>query len=231
MPADPEVRWAGDSAFTVRLGDCVDAAVHERTLALTHAIEACAIPAVREVVPAYASVSVYFDPLLRSGDDLVTEVLNLLRLDSPHATAKSRLIEIPVCYGGTYGPDLEEVARLSGFSPTEVIAQHQAVTYHVYLIGFLPGFPYLGSIPAALRVPRLSEPRRKVSAGSVAIAGEQCGIYPLDSPGGWRILGRTPLRMFDPGRAHPSLLAAGDEVRFVPIDSQAFERLAPHATD
>ena len=231
MPADPEIRWAGDSAFTIQLGDCLDAAVHERTLALTRAIEACAVPAVREVVPAYASVTVYFDPLLRSGDDLATEVLNLLRRATPHPTTKSRLIEIPVCYGGTYGPDLEEVAVLSGLSPADVIAQHHAVTYRVYLIGFLPGFPYLGSVPAALRVPRLPEPRRKVSAGSVAVASEQCGIYPLDSPGGWRILGRTPLRIFDPRRARPSLLAAGDEVRFVPIDSHAFERFVSHATD
>ena len=209
----------------------MDAAVHERTLAFTRAIEARAVPAVREVVPAYASATVYFDPLLGDGDDLAAEVLSLVEHTPPPPSTTSRLIEIPICYGGALGPDLEEVARLSGLSPAEVVAQHQAVTYRVYLIGFLPGFPYLGSVPAALRIPRLPEPRRTVSAGSVAVAGEQCGIYPSDSPGGWRILGRTPLRLFDPGRAHPSLLAAGDEVRFVPIERHAFERFVSHATD
>lgn len=227
----PRVRWAGEAALTIELGEGLDASTNDRVLALAEAIEARSICGVREVVPAYRSATIYIDPLLRDGDRLASELLDLLNSAPTCRPTPPRLVEIPVCYGGEEGPDLEELSRLTGRSPAEVVALHHSVTYRVYMIGFLPGFPYLGTVPPALRVPRLAEPRRKVAAGSVAVAGEQSGVYPIESPGGWRILGRTPLRLFDPSRPHPCLLAPGDQVRFVPIDRHAFQHLSAHAAD
>ena len=139
-----------------------------------------------------------------------------------------RVIEVPVCYGGELGPDLEDVARAVALSPAEVIARHSAPAYRVYLLGFTPGFPYLGGMDPRLACPRLSSPRVRVPAGSVAIAGAQTGVYSVESPGGWRLLGRTPLRLFDPdpGARRPFLLAPGDGLRFVPVDRARFDALA-----
>src|SRR5262249_55828790 len=133
---------------------------------------------------------------------------------------ESRTIDIPVCYGGECGPDLEDVARHTGLAPAEVIARHSAVTYLVYFLGFSPGFPYLGGLAPELATPRLSAPRKRVPAGSVAIGGRQTGVYPVESPGGWRIIGRTDLRLFDPNAEPPALLRTGDSVRFVSVNAR-----------
>jgi inhibitor of KinA len=137
-----------------------------------------------------------------------------------------RLVRVPACYGGEFGPDLEEVSRHQGLDPEEVIALHSGATYRVYMLGFTPGYPYLGGLPARLAMPRLNVPRQLVKAGSIGIAGVQTGIYPVASPGGWRIIARTPLRLFDPSAATPFLFAAGDRVQFEPIDRQQFEEIA-----
>ena len=231
MPEYPHLRWAGEAALTIHLGEGVDPSTNDRALALTEALEQRAPVGLRDVVPAYRSMTVYFDPLLCDGQRLADDLLTLSQTLPSSRAKPPRTHDIPVCYGGVSGPDLDEVARLSGLSPDEVVALHHSVAYRVYMLGFLPGFPYLGSVPSAIRVPRLAEPRMKVPAGAVAIAGQQTGVYPLESPGGWRILGRTPLRLFNPARPEPCLLAPGDQVRFVPIDSQTFKQLASHEAD
>jgi KipI family sensor histidine kinase inhibitor len=231
MPDYPRLRRAGEAALTILLGEGLDPSTNERAVALAHAIDQRSIHGVRDVVPAYRSTTVYFDPLALDGEHLAGELLALANSTSSMRTGTPRTIDIPVCYGGEMGPDLEEVARLTGKSPAEVIALHHSVIYRVYMLGFLPGFPYLGSVPPAIRVPRLAEPRNRVPAGSVAVAGEQAGIYPIESPGGWRILGRTPHRLFEAARAEPCLLAPGDRVRFVPIDDQTFRRLSADEAD
>ena len=157
----------------------------------------------------------------------------LVILAAVPAAAPRRVVQVPVCYGGELGPDLEEVAHLAGLTPDQVMALHAGPVYRVYLIGFTPGFPFLGGMDPRLACPRLPSPRLRVPAGSVAIAGEQTGVYPVESPGGWRILGRTPLRLFDPapGARRPFLLAAGDGLRFVPVDPASFERPARAVAD
>ncbi len=231
MPDDPCLRWAGEAALTIELGEGVDPSASDRALALADAIEQRSIAGVRDVVPTYRSTTVYFDPLVCDGEQLVGELVSLSKSIPSSRSGTSRTLDIPVRYGGADGPDLDEIARLTGKSPAEVVALHHSVIYRVYLIGFLPGFPYLGGVPPAIRVPRLAEPRKRVPAGSVAIAGQQAGVYPLESPGGWRILGRTPRRLFDPARPEPCLLAPGDRVRFVPIDDQTYRRLSAHEAD
>lgn len=216
------LHWAGEAAITVELGEAIAPATNDRVLALVDILDARALPGVIEIVPAYRSATIYFDPLLLDGDEFADHLRSFVGAPLSTRLTPTKTVEIPVCYGGDAGPDLAEVARLTGHSPAEVVAFHHSVAYRVYLLGFSPGFPYLGSVPETIRVSRLAEPRTRVRAGSVAIAGEQCGIYPVDSPGGWRVIGRTPRRLFDPSGAQPFLLSPGDHVRFVPIDRQTF---------
>jgi len=174
--------------------------------------------------PAYASVLVDFDPRLRRHADIEELVRAWVEAEGrePADDAAGRVVEIPVIYGGEAGPDLEDVARHAGLSPERVIELHSAATYLVYFLGFSPGFPYLGGLPPELATPRLATPRKRTPAGSVAIGGSQAGVYPTDSPGGWRIIGRTPLRLFDASRAEPALLGTGDRVKFRAITPEEF---------
>jgi inhibitor of KinA len=185
-------------------------------------------------VPAYASVTVFYDPVLvmrscMSGADCFDKVTSYLKGLQPvkknKETITSATITIPVCYDISLGPDLEEVANLHQISTHEVIRIHSAAVYKVYMIGFVPGFAYLGGMDPILATPRRSAPRKAVPAGSVGIAGEQTGIYPLQTPGGWQIIGQTPVKMFDPSRLQPSLLKAGDQAIFKPIDLHVFNEL------
>ena len=219
----------GEGALLVELGDRVDPDVNARVHALARAVVQRIGAPVLEVVPSYASLLVVFDPLRLSRERLETRVAALARkVEGIRAVPPRRVIEVPVCYGGELGPDLEDVARAVALSPAEVIARHSAPVYRVYLLGFTPGFPYLGGMDPRLACPRLSSPRVRVPAGSVAIAGAQTGVYSVESPGGWRLLGRTPLRLFDPdpGARRPFLLAPGDGLRFVPVDRARFDALA-----
>src|SRR5215472_3598501 len=207
---------ASDSSLLVSFGDAISMEAHQHVVRLTSALGKR--PAgIRNLHPAFASILIDFDPRRwthEEVDKLVRE-----RMAAPYeATSGGRLIEIPVRYGGVDGPDLEQVARHTGLTTRRVVELHAAAEYLVYFVGFAPGFPYLGGMPAELATPRLAAPRKWVPAGSVAIGGMQSGIYPLESPGGWRLIGRTPLRLFDPAADPPARLRMGDQVRFVPVE-------------
>jgi inhibitor of KinA len=218
----------GEGGLVVELGDAIDPALNARVHLLAHAVRAHLAGEVDEVVPTYRSLLVLFDPL-RVDRAALAERIAALAPDgggAPPIAAPLRLVQVPVCYGGELGPDLEAVAQRARLSPAEVIRLHAAPAYLVYMLGFTPGFPYLGGMSRALATPRLATPRTHVPAGAVAIGGEQTGIYPIASPGGWRLIGRTPLRLFDPAAPSPFLLAPGDRVRFLPVAREAFDALA-----
>lgn len=211
----------GDRALTVEFGDTIDRELSREVLRLDRVIRAEPPLGVVETVPTFRSLTVHYDPAVTSRADLERVITGLL---SPHdaAAAVARLWRIPVCYEGEYAPDLDDVARRTGLAPADVVAMHSAVRYHVYMLGFLPGFPYMGDLPPQLALPRRADPRVRVPAGSIAIATSLSAIYPYDSPGGWHLIGATPIRFFDPARDPPSLLAAGDAVQFEPIEPIAF---------
>ena len=207
-------RAASDRGLLVSFGEEVTAGAAASVARLTRRLEG--LRGILNLHPAYASVLVEFDPRLRSH----AEVESLVRGTDdrvPSSDSACRTVEISVRYGGEFGPDLEDVARHGGLSPERVVELHAAALYLVHFLGFSPGFPYLGGLPPELATPRLESPRKLVPSGSVAIGGSHAGIYPVDSPGGWRIIGRTPLRLFDAAATPPALLAMGDRVRFVPI--------------
>jgi len=214
----------------VELGERIDWDLNTRTRRLAHQLEMRNLAGVIEIVPAYCSFLVLFEPDRLDVDRLISEierlVPNICRPDKEEPEASGRSVEIPVCYGGSYGPDLESVARYSGLSPEEVVRIHTGGSYPVYMLGFAPGFPYLGGLDERIATPRLETPRAHVPAGSVGIAGSQTGIYPLASPGGWRIIGRTPLTLFDAGAEDPvPYYRPGDSLRFVAVSEEEFNRL------
>jgi inhibitor of KinA len=171
-------------------------------------------------------VAVYYDPLTTDVPALAARVRDVSASVVPADACAGSAVDIPVCYGGDFGPDLEAVAQYGGVSDAEVVTLHAAGGYRAFMIGFLPGFAYLGVVPRRIAAPRRQSPRTRVAAGSVGIAGQQTGVYPRESPGGWNIIGRTPVSMFVPSRRQPSLVRPGDLVRFVPIDRAEFDRLA-----
>jgi inhibitor of KinA len=183
------------------------------------------ISGVRNLHPAYCSVLIKFDPLRWRHQQLEEILLQYIARLENVSLPSAREVEIPVCYGGEYGPDLNDVGALHGMSPEQVIALHSSSAYLVYFLGFVPGFAYLGGLPESLVTPRLATPRRKVPSGSVGIAGNQTGVYPVATPGGWRLLGRTPVSIFRPDRKELSLLSIGDRVRFTPISVEQFAAL------
>ena len=210
-------RLLGEAALTVELGDRIAPAINARVHALHADLTVNPLPGLLESVPAYRSLTLYYNPLALSLEELTASVTErTAHLDEHGAEHLQRLHVIPVAYGGEFGPDLEAVSTLVGLSPEQVIAEHSRTTYRVYMLGFSPGFPYLGRTSGRLDVARLSTPRSRVPAGSVAIAGRQTGIYPSPTPGGWRLLGRTGWRFFDPARMPPARLQPGDQVRFRP---------------
>jgi len=207
----------GDSALAVEFGDKIDEEINLQVRALAQVLAEEEIQGLGETVITYRSLLVHYDPWQWNYADLSSIVRERIKKTRHLPTVDSRLVEIPTLYGGVFGPDLETVAKYNALTVEEVIQFHSGVEYPVYMLGFTPGFPYLGGVPAAIATPRLETPRASVPAGSVGIAGQQTGIYPIESPGGWQIIGRTPLRLFDPHRIPPTLLAPGDRVRFVPI--------------
>jgi inhibitor of KinA len=214
---DFRVVMAGDSAMVVEFDERIDAAVNARAVRLAEAIESMRITGLRDVVPTYRSVAVYFDPLRTDAGALLVHLERSAGEARAARKASRTPIRIPVCYGGRFGPDLQDVARASGFTESEVVARHTAPTYRVYMLGFLPGFAYMGTVDPKIVAPRRPTPRVRVPAGSVGIAGAQTGIYPSDSPGGWQLLGRTPFQAFALERSEPFLLKAGDAVQFYSI--------------
>ncbi len=224
----PVLRTAGERGLVVELGDRIDPEVNARVRWLARAVASRLGDRVSEVVPTYRSLLVLHDPLRVSRARLVRGVRALLA-EIPASVAREgtgRLVRVPACYGGELGPDLEAVARDAGLAAEEAVALHAAPTYRVHMLGFTPGFPYLGGLPPRLAAPRLDSPRSRVAAGSVGIAGPQTGIYPVESPGGGRIVARTPILLFDRAAASPFLLAPGDRIRFRPVDRAAYDEIA-----
>ena len=216
---------AGDSAWTVEFEETIDPLVNDQVLAFAQAVKKLSVGGLIEVVPTYRSATVYFDPIRSDARSLGVRLLRLAGIRRRRMSSKRPIRIIPVLYGGDCGPDLGDVASHAGLPPDQIVALHTSVEYRVYMLGFSPGFPYLGTVPAAIAMARLSNPRPTVPAGSVGIAGAQTGIYPQDTPGGWRLIGRTPVQLYNPSQPDPFLFQAGDRVRFVAIDQSEFDRL------
>jgi len=214
---------AGDSALIVEFDERIDPDVNARTIACADAIEAAGVAGVRDVVPTYRSVAVYFDPL-RTDSRVLTECLEREAAKPGKAGPVVRPpVRIPVCYGGELGPDLAGVASFAGLAETAVVDVHAGGSYRVFMLGFVPGFAYLGIVDARIAMPRRSTPRVRVPVGSVGIAGAQTGVYSAETPGGWQLIGRTPVKPFDPARDEPFLMKAGDTVQFYPIQRAEFD--------
>ncbi len=222
MSQSPGPRFvdSSDRSLLIVLDDRISPDAHREVLRLTPLVSSLA--GVTNVHPAYASILIDFDPLAVQRGELRQAAADLMEQAAVANAPDPRTVEIPVAYGGEHGLDLEAVAALTGLSADEVVEIHSGADYLVYFLGFSPGFPYLGGLPESIAAPRLETPRRRVPAGSVAIGGRQTGVYPLASPGGWRIIGRTPLRLFQPDADPPTLLRMGDHVRFVPMAKGAF---------
>lgn len=213
---------AGDSAINLEFGNVISEKTNGLIRAAAQTLEADPINGVVEFVPTFCSLMVVYDPCVVGYDELTNQVRGKLRGLVATTGGIHRVVKIPVCYGGDFGPDLGDVAEHAGMSAEEVIAIHSGHDYLIDMLGFLPGFAYLGGLDERLHTPRLATPRTRIEPGAVGIGGAQTGIYPLASPGGWRIIGRTPVRPYDPDRESPILYAAGDYLRFVPITPQEF---------
>ncbi len=205
----------GDAAFLIDFGDEIDEAINARVHLL--AARLAGVPGARETVPAYSSLLVEFDPGEIEHRRVRQEIERALAEPAAAEAAPPRVVEIPTRYGGEFGPDLDFVAKHNNVSPEEAIRLHTSRPFRVYMLGFTPGFPYAGPVPPQIQAPRLETPRTFVPAGSVGVAGAQTGIYPRSSPGGWRLIGRTDIRLFDPSHDPPSLLQPGDYIQFVPV--------------
>lgn len=217
---------ASDQSLLVYLGRRITLQAHDRVAKLLRLLQSEPIPGVRNLHPAYCSVLVKFDAVRLDHAQLESVLRQYVGRLAQVELPPARQLEIPVCYGGPFGEDLDEVAALHGMSPARVIELHTSVTYLVYFLGFVPGFAYLGELPEALATPRLAAPRKSVPPGSVGIAGNQTGVYPFATPGGWRLIGRTPFEMFRPDRSDMSALSLGDRVRFVSFPANRFEEFA-----
>jgi inhibitor of KinA len=222
--ADFRISPEGDSTLVIEFDERVDPVINARAIRLAAAIQDSGIEGIRDVVPTYRSVAVFFDPLRTGYQSLVDWITRAATAGSENVVEESQTpIPVPVCYDEDLGPDLLSVASLANLLPDQVVSLHASTTYRVFMLGFLPGFAYMGIVPERIRAPRHATPRARVPRGAVGIAGSQTGVYPLDVPGGWQLIGRTPLRPFDPSRKEPFLFKAGDAVRFMPIDRSEYE--------
>ena len=211
---------AGDMGVVVELGDEISVEINRKVRSLTDALEQGSVPGVFDFLPTYRSVLVYYDPLTASASEVRSGIERLIEDERVAQTGARHIVHIPTLYGGDMGPDIAFVAQHSGIDEQEVVRIHSSSDYLVYMMGFSPGFAYLGGLDERLATPRLQSPRTEIPAGAVGIAETQTGVYPVPSPGGWQLIGRTPLKLFDPVRERPVLLSAGDFVRFVPLESQ-----------
>jgi len=216
----------GDRALLVEFGNAIDVAINRKVLALCDAVSRSKLLGVEECIPTYRSLLMYYEPSKVKYEQLVSQIKGVeQRLDEFVSQMKRRTVVVPTAYGGVYGPDLSYVAEYNHLTEEEVIRIHSEKEYAVYMIGFIAGFPYLEQVADEIATPRLETPRLKVPAGSVGIAEKQTGIYSMESPGGWRLIGRTPLKLFDPSWPQPALLRPGDRVRFKPISGEEFEAI------
>ncbi|MFD2787529.1 5-oxoprolinase subunit PxpB [Hymenobacter rubripertinctus] len=231
-PLGPRLYPLGETAVVLEFGTGINEATNAAIQAVAAQLAAHPFPGFVELVPAFATLTVFYDPWqvsqTASGSPFdyvarqLRQQLGQAPAPGPEPTTTGPAVEIPVCYGGEFGPDLAAVARHCGLSPEEVVARHAGADYQVHFIGFAPGFPYLGGLPAELAMPRRASPRAAVPAGAVGIAGAQTGIYSLPTPGGWQLIGRTPERLFRPEAVEPSRLRAGQRLRFVSITAEQF---------
>lgn len=236
MPTMPSYRLypLGDHAVTLDFGGGIDPPINDWVLAVFRYLQDNPVKGIIDIIPAYTTVTLVYDILTvkklfpySTASEYIGTLLKkaLPAISLSGASEKTQLLHIPVCYDPALGADLEALATTKGFSTDEVIRRHSDRTYRVFMLGFLPGFAYMGPVDPSIAAPRLAEPRMAVPAGAVGIAGAQTGIYPIASPGGWQLIGQTPWRMYDPGRIKPCLLAPGDEVRFYPISPAEFENM------
>ena len=219
----PKFLTMGDRSLLVELSAEISLEVNRRVRSLYYSLSHRKLNGIVELLPSYTSLLIVFDPLVVSISALRAVVTQMLDSPAEMRIPKPKTVEIPVVYGGDFGPDLDWVADYHRLSPAEVVRHHSATVYHVYMIGFTPGYPYMGEVPGEIVTPRRGTPRTHVPRGSVGIAQKQTGIYPVESPGGWQIIGRTPLLLFDPYGTPPTLLETGDVVTFYPIKKEAFE--------
>lgn len=233
LPTSFSIYPLGDSAITIDLGNYIDEQLNRRALALYDWLQTRRFPGIIDIIVAYSSVSVFYDPTLVHDSAFLRDWLQKAWQETANSPVspsnEGRLLRIPVCYEGEYAPDLEWVVRQKGLTHEEVIALHCSCAYRIYMIGFLPGFPYLGKIAERLEIARKDRPV-PVMAGGVGIAGMQTGIYPLNSPGGWQIIGRTPMRLFDLHKDPPVLLRTGDTIQFYPVSKAEFLDFSLHST-
>jgi KipI family sensor histidine kinase inhibitor len=221
---EPRIIVCGESAFGIEFGETVDPDLNGRVLALDAAVTTSNLPGVVETVPTYRSLLVHIDPLVADPSALATQVLDMARGLAP-LQSSARRWRIPVVYGGPFGIDLDDVARRHSLTPEQLIEKHSAPVYRVYMIGFMPGFSYLGGLDPSLATPRLENPRAKTPAGTISIGGVQAAVASVEAPSGWHLLGRTPVRTFMPMRDPVFLLAPGDEVTFAPIAADRWQEL------
>ena len=228
----PGVRFLvlGDSAVSVEFGQEIKIEINRKVMALqgciSRAVAEGELSGIVETVPTYCSLMIVYDSLVTGYDELTEKLAEIVGSMKAADEGERKVVEIPVVYGGEYGPDLEEVADVHGMTTEEVIRLHAAPEYPVYMLGFVAGFPYLGGMDDRLATPRKKSPRLKIAAGSVGIAGGQTGIYSVESPGGWQIIGRTPLKLYDAGREVPVLLSAGSYVKFKPVSEAEYKVIA-----
>jgi KipI family sensor histidine kinase inhibitor len=222
---------SGDLALVASFGNEISEALNTKVRSLMLALQKVNAEGIVEMTPTYCSLMIHYDPLRIGYEALCAKVRETLGALDDIELPAPMVIEIPTLYGGDYGPDLDYVATHNGLTPEEVIEIHASGTYRIYMLGFTPGFPYLGGMDERIATPRLETPRTKIAGGSVGIAGAQTGIYPIDSPGGWQIIGRTPVALYDPLSEEPILLKAGESIRFVPIDQETYDRMSREVQD
>ena len=216
---------AGDSSILLQFGNTIDPAINRKIAATVQLMREQHINGVTDVIPAFCSLLINYDPRVISYEQIKRRMEALVKIDVTAGDTRKRVFEIPVCYGGEYGPDIRNIADHAGLSVEEVIQIHTSRDYLIYMLGSLLGFTYLGGLDERIHTPRLANPRIRIPAGSVGIGGSQTGIYPMDSPGGWQLMGMTPVKTYDPDREVPILVEAGDYIRFVAIDEDEFHRI------
>ncbi|MBN2897314.1 MAG: 5-oxoprolinase subunit PxpB [Clostridia bacterium] len=226
MKRDYTIKHAGDCGVTVEFENIISECVNQQVIQLKIALEQAAIKGMGEMIPTYRALLIQYNPLMLPYKELETGIVKAMDCMEDVTSQSSKVYIIPVYYGEAYGPDLGTVAKHNGISEEEVIQIHTSRDYRIYMLGFTPGFPYLGGMDARIETPRLEKPRTKIDAGSVGIAGAQTGIYPIDSPGGWQIIGRTPLKLFDRDKPNPILLEAGAYIRFKPVGLKVYAAIA-----